>query len=1252
MARSRKIVSVLLMVCVVVSVLPVQWASALATLSTGTAVRKSDTEATVKFTSDEVGTYYYEVVDDNSAAPTIETTGTGTACDTSEQTISLNALTAGAKDIYIIVKDESNNVSTALKIDIPANDGTAPTLSTGTAIRTSDTEATVKFTSDEAGTYYFEVVEDNSAAPAIDTTGTGTACDTSEQTISLNALTAGAKDIYIIVKDESNNVSTALKIDIPANDGTAPTLSTGTAIRTSDTESTVKFTSDEAGTYYFEVVEDNSAAPAIDTTGTGMACDTSEQTISLDALTAGAKDIYIVVKDESNNVGTALKIDIPANDGTAPTLSTGTAIRTSDTESTVKFTSDEAGTYYYEVVEDNSAAPAIDTTGAGTTCDTSEQTISLNALTAGAKDIYIVVKDESNNVSTALKIDIPAYVEDGGNLYLTEIYPNDVDRTAAYGNSSDQMEYVELTNTLNRDISFNDEYGLYYEYPSSGTYKLKQLTVTTTDGGTDVTIKAGETVILWDRRDDLDSHATEQEFRDSWLVPNDVHIFVVSGQTGFSADDRGFAIKKLATGDIISHYRYVTAVDTSDGLAVHLNIPDSGNEMVACLQNSFGSPGTVYSDQHNRNTTAPYDLTPEGLYITEIRPNDVNRSATYGTNDDYMECVEVLNTTDVEIDFNNDYAFAYLYKASFLIQPVTTVSNAISGNTTDTSGVIIPAHGAAIIWCYRGAKLKGYTTFPTEDDFREAYGLSENTPVYAQTGQNGWAKADRGIALLRKNADGSYTNESYYFWNGVTDLKDNKSVDLKVSADGPKMSIHKACSTTNMGVVADAQYNFFADDGSFPVLELLDASASLNQGEFLRIPYSYAGSSALPVESIDLYYKIDSQDTYTVASTTSFSIYNKYYAFIDNSELLEADYVDYYLKASNAYRSVTTEERRITIIQDDDYSGIRVNFNNVEAENNAVLSGAVDISAKNFDDTSAGVEIFMDGAAVKASSSLERYAYFTFDYSGVDSYFKNGLTVGDETNGEVISVFAKCSEIPTTDSLAIPVSQSLFTYNSDGSASIELALRAGTYGSTWEAFTTENNDDFTAGNFAIHLTDGTSLSPNTTVNMNGESVDPTAMTKLGDSSTSTICVVMTFTIPADKVEAQAFTLDTTTLAHGSHTLSILSGSVHKDITFTVDNSVPVEPAEQTIDVNVNMSVNSTGSAVASVSTGSNVSTVAVYKAESIDGITLEEGAGDSTFGATEKNCCRSNGIQKRGLPLSDSQNPCQGREHQCAENRD
>ena len=392
-------------------------------LTAGAITRTGDTTGTVKFTSNEAGSYYYAVVADGATAPAIDTSGAGTVCTTAETTITdPTGLTAGAKDIYIKVKDAAGNVSDALKIDIAAYvppDTTAPSLTAGAISRTSDTTGTVKFTSNEAGSYYYAVVADGATAPAIDTSGAGTVCTTAETTITdPTGLTAGAKDIYIKVKDAAGNVSDALKIDIAAYvppDTTAPSLTAGAISRTGDTTGTVKFTSNEAGSYYYAVVADGATAPAIDTSGAGTVCTTAETTITdPTGLTAGAKDIYIKVKDAAGNVSDALKIDIAAYvppDTTAPSLTAGAISRTGDTTGTVKFTSNEAGSYYYAVVADGATAPAIDTSGAGTVCTTAETTITdPTGLTAGAKDIYIKVKDAAGNVSDALKIDIAAYV--------------------------------------------------------------------------------------------------------------------------------------------------------------------------------------------------------------------------------------------------------------------------------------------------------------------------------------------------------------------------------------------------------------------------------------------------------------------------------------------------------------------------------------------------------------------------------------------------------------------------------------------------------------------------------------------------------------------------------------------------------------------------------------------------------------------------------------------------------------------------
>ena len=113
--------------------------------------------------------------------------------------------------------------------------------------------------------------------------------------------------------------------------------------------------------------------------------------------------------DKMTDYASQLKeISNPTVDTTAPKLSDGSATRTGETTATVKFTSDEAGTYYY-VVDNSATAPGnIDTSGEGASCSANtETTISLDSLSG--EYIHIVVKDAVNNVSDILTIQIPAY---------------------------------------------------------------------------------------------------------------------------------------------------------------------------------------------------------------------------------------------------------------------------------------------------------------------------------------------------------------------------------------------------------------------------------------------------------------------------------------------------------------------------------------------------------------------------------------------------------------------------------------------------------------------------------------------------------------------------------------------------------------------------------------------------------------------------------------------------------------------------
>jgi hypothetical protein len=106
----------------------------------------------------------------------------------------------------------------------PTNPATKPTLTAGSVTRNSNMTATITFTSSVAGRYYYSVVAAGANEPAVGTGGLGTVCSAGSNTI-IVYMTAGARDVYLKVKDDFGNVSDALKISVPAFEETQPSTS-------------------------------------------------------------------------------------------------------------------------------------------------------------------------------------------------------------------------------------------------------------------------------------------------------------------------------------------------------------------------------------------------------------------------------------------------------------------------------------------------------------------------------------------------------------------------------------------------------------------------------------------------------------------------------------------------------------------------------------------------------------------------------------------------------------------------------------------------------------------------------------------------------------------------------------------------------------------------------------------------------------------------------------------------------------------
>ena len=223
----------------------------------------------------------------------------------------------------------------------------------------------------------------------------------------------------------------------------------------------------------------------------------------------------------------------------------------------MKFTSDEAGSYYYKVVNSGENQPTINTTGAGTSCVSDENTISLTSLSgAGAKDIYIVAKDAVGNVSQTLQIVIPEFIP----TYTISASPaalNFSNKTVGYTEAPDGQT-VTITNTGNQTVTVT--------LPTSTNY----------------TITAGTGFV--------DDTAT--------LAPNGTAKFTVQPNTGLDAG---------------SHSETLTISD-SNGASASVELSFAVNAVYTLTVELNGGSGSTTGGEYAEGTAVPIDAGSRSNY--------------------------------------------------------------------------------------------------------------------------------------------------------------------------------------------------------------------------------------------------------------------------------------------------------------------------------------------------------------------------------------------------------------------------------------------------------------------------------------------------------------------------------------------------------------------------------------------------------------------------------------------------------------
>lgn len=819
--------------------------------------------------------------------------------------------------------------------------------------------------------------------------------------------------------------------------------------------------------------------------------------------------------------------------------------------------------------------------------------IAVGSFSAGGRFVASAAETGSSGVETGAS-GSNAFNKEG--VWLTEIYQNDVDRSDAtekekhtrenggydpvklYTSKSDLMEFIEITSTHDESIDLNGKYEIFYHDEMDNKTDIK-LNISAFSKES-ITIQKGQSVVLWNYRADLNKNKkifpTVEEFRKALRIPDSALVLKADcGAVNWAADKSTFTIKRKTDGAVVSTFTVEDAVDTQDGFAVELKIPNMGPEMEVYRAMTMPSAGYVYSGQLNGLVAAktPDGESAKGVYLSEIRPQDGDRSGVYGKNsagksDDLMECFELVNTTGQEVDLNTEYQIQYVVKEDYR-KILTVYKWAADKEPKEFSAekCTVPAGGKAVIWVYRKEYLSGYTRFPTEPEFREVYKIPADVPVYVCTRQNGMNNTTRAVEIYKLGQNNAKELvSSYTYLGGGADCKPDRSVELKVNPEGPEMLIHAANVVTNMGSVKPEQTAYVKDDGSALTISLKEGEKVpeyVEQGKELRVNFTFTvEKDKLPRTGITTYYRFDGEGTWYSNTEVNRRVPNLYEVLIPADELFSHDYVEFYVSAENQYRKTLSDMYKVGIKTINAVNQeIRTNITDGEA-----VKGTVSITANDGDNTKS--EIYVDGMKHQTSPMLEDGAYFTFHADGRDSYFKNAITT---TEDEWIAAIGKW-QYTILDGMAIHIDNKYFTYNTEaGTYDVTLRFWAGTYGATVDEYLLpgSNREDFTVTQLALRLVNGKDYKPtkigpevgldgitNTSAKTN-LSTDYNAVHDIGDSAGKCPYMDVSFSVPSSDVTAVGAQVDTTKLSNGEHKLKVTNGTSTKEVTFVVDNEAPV-----------------------------------------------------------------------------------------------
>jgi len=504
------------------------------------------------------------------------------------------------------------------------------------------------------------------------------------------------------------------------------------------------------------------------------------------------------------------------------------------------------------------------------------------------------------------------------------------------------------------------------------------------------------------------------------------------------------------------------------------------------------------------------------MLVTELLPNSNNLGGS-----DAYEFIEIYNNTDEDINFK-DYKLYYVYTDSGRTADVVW--------PTQQEDIIIKAMDTMVFWNINSAN-GSLTVADFNKEFKTNLIENENIVKLYNDGLANGSK--RGIAI----GTNTHQDVSIAYYDGSRGSVVNKGSHYQYQVGNTEM-LEFAMGTIDAspGFVLPNQVPTVpmttVQDNEAPVFNDLTNVTEVDEITDLTIQAEVTDNES--VKSVVLYYKTDKDATYSKRYLYDENRTNQFSYTVNSTEFIGRNHVTYYFEYSDGPNSLTSSIYTVNITNNGTDDSTRLNV-----KENQIVSGTTLLKAASDTLTPDQLQLSIDGQEVNDTyAALESEAYFVFEATDVNYYFKNGVTMGTE----ILHTFL--DPINTYTTIKVPISAERLALGNN-----EIAVRAGTKSGPFDDRPEENKDDFKIRNVRLILADGTNIYDPAFNNKD-------TIIKMGDSAGMHEAIAFKFELTSANLQSLAYNWNTHETEDGEHNVKVVAGNEQVEQTVIVDNTAP------------------------------------------------------------------------------------------------